>query len=150
MRPETHISKKICQIMEHLVVHHGCRSILHVGGPRDNTDATQRRQGYLDTMAKYNLPVEEGMMIYGDYSQYMDEEIEELLCRYPQAQALCCANDDMAVSAYRVCKKLGLAVGRDIAVTGYDNLGIAASMDPPLTTIGKNGYSIGYRALEEA
>lgn len=140
----------ICRIMEHLIAHHGCRSILHVGGPRDNTDAKQRRQGYLDTMAKYNLSVEEGMMIYGDYSQYMDEEIEALLCRYPQAQALCCANDDMAVSAYRVCKKLGLVVGRDIAVTGYDNLGIAAAMDPPLTTVDQNGYAIGYRALEEA
>lgn len=140
----------ICEVMEHLITCHGYRKILHVGGPKDNTDSDQRRQGYLDTMAKYHLPVTEDMIIYGDYSQYMDEEIEVMLCRHPDAEAICCANDDMAVSAYRVCKKLGRMVGVDIAVTGYDNLGIAASMDPPLTTVEQNGYAIGCKALLEA
>ncbi|NLL80494.1 MAG: LacI family transcriptional regulator [Clostridiales bacterium] len=140
----------IRQIMEHLIVHHGYRKILYVSGPRENTDAKQRRQAYLDTMKRYGLTATDDMIIYGDFSQYIDDEVEDLLLANPDAEAICCANDDMAVSVYRVCAKLGRMVGRDIAVTGYDNLPRSSAMDPPLTTVDQNGYDIGQKAVMAA
>lgn len=140
----------IAQLMEHLITVHGYKKILHISGPLDNTDATERRNAYLDTMKKYHLPVDEGMILYGDYTEYMADEVETFLKANPDAEAICAANDGMAISAYKACKKLGLRVGKDIAITGYDDIAMAASLNPPLTTIEQNGYDMGYIALQKA
>ncbi len=41
----------------------------------------------------------------------------------------------MAVGALRVLKALGRTVPEDVAIVGYDDLGVAERADPPLTTI---------------
>ena len=46
-----------------------------------------------------------------------------------------CANDVMAETAYRECGKRGLVVGKDIAITGFDDWELAKTMNPPLTTV---------------
>ncbi len=138
------------QIMNHLIEKHHYRKILHIRGPVDNRDASERCQAYLDAMAQHGLAVSDDMILIGDYSQYLDEEVSSFLDGHPDAEAVCAANDEMASCVYRVCRRRGLVVGRDIAVTGYDNFSLASSMDPPLTTVSQNGYDIGYRALLEA
>lgn len=140
----------VMQIMNHLIEKHQYRKILHIRGPVDNRDASERCQAYLDAMKQHGLPVSDDMILIGDYSQYLDKEVSAFLDSHPDAEAVCAANDDMASCVYRVCRKRGLIVGRDIAVTGYDNFKMASSMDPPLTTVSQNGYDIGYRALMAA
>lgn len=137
-------------MMEHLITDHGYRKILYISGPRGNTDADERRKAYLDAMERHGLPVEESMILYGDYTEYIVKEVEALLDANPDAEAVCAANDSMAAGVYKVCQKRGLRVGRDIAVTGYDNTGMSASMMPPLSTVEQNGYDMGYMALVKA
>lgn len=137
-------------IMEHLVSDHGYRNIVYLSGPKNNTDAFERRKAYLDVMKKYQIPVVDSMVEYGDYSEFVEEQVEKLLDSNPKTEAIVCANDEMALAAYKVCKKRGLVVGRDIAITGYDDFSKAQTMEPPLTTAEQNGYDMGYRALMEA
>ena len=138
------------QIMEHMIIDHGYHNILHLSGPLNNCDATERRQAYLDAMAKHHLPVTEQMIIYGDYSTDVDHLVEKLLDDNPEAEAIVSANDEMTVSIYRVCKKRGLVVGKDLAVTGYDDADMARKMDPPLTTANQDGVDMGFLALKQA
>lgn len=138
------------QLMEHLITGHGYRRILHISGPLDNTDAMERRKAYLDMMKKYHLPVTEDMILYGDYTEYMSDAIEEFLRKHPDAEAVCAANDGMAIGTYKACKKLGKQVGRELAVVGYDDIFMASSLNPPLTTVEQNGYDMGYLALQKA
>lgn len=140
----------VVQLMEHLIAVHGYRKILHISGPVDNTDAAERRKAYLDTMKKYQLPVDNSMILYGDYTEYMTDAVEEFLKAHPDAEAVCAANDGMAVSAYKACQRLGLQVGRDIAIVGYDDISMAAGLNPPLTTVEQNGYDMGYLAMQKA
>ena len=156
-RQGTHVSsfisdnyQGICQLMEHLIRAHGCKKILHISGPRTNLDAEERKRAYLDTMRRFALPVSEDMILTGDYSQYITDEVAAFLERHPDADAVCAANDAMAVSVYKACARKGLRIGRDIAVTGYDNSDMASSLEPSLTTVEQNGYDMGYMALEEA
>lgn len=137
-------------MMEHLITAHGYRRILYISGPKGNTDADERRRAYLDAMKRHALPVEESMILYGDYTEYIVKEVEALLEANPDAEAVCAANDSMALSVYKACHKRGLLPGRDIAVTGYDNTGMAASLMPPLSTVDQNGYDMGYMALVKA
>lgn len=62
-------------------------------------------------------------------------------------EAMICANDNMADTAYKECLKRGLTVGRDIAITGYDDWELAGIMDPPLTTVLQNANDMGYMAV---
>lgn len=137
-------------IVEHLIVDHKYKKILYLSGPTGNTDATERREAYLQVMEKHGLPVVDTMIAYGDYSEYVDDEVSTLLNAHPDAQAIVCANDEMAIGVYRECERRRIVVGSDIAVTGYDDFFKAPSMSPPLTTAEQNGFDMGYRALFEA
>ena len=46
-----------------------------------------------------------------------------------------CLNDYTAIGACRAVRSAGLVVGRDILVTGYDDIPYGAVLDVPLTTI---------------
>ena len=62
--------------MEHLIQEHNCQKILFVAGPAQNTDANERKNTYLEMMAKYHLPVKPKMIAQGDYSEFVDKQIE--------------------------------------------------------------------------
>lgn len=49
--------------------------------------------------------------------------------------ALVCASDGLAYFAYSVLGEAGLAVPKDVAVTGGGDLPLAPQLDPPLTTV---------------
>ena len=137
----------MCSVVEHLITEHHCERILFMAGPAGNTDAEERKQAYLDVMKKYSLPVTPQMIGQGNYSEFVDAEVEKLLDNNYRPQAIVFANDDMASSGYKVCKKRGIVVGRDILFTGYDDCEVAADMAPPLTTVAQDGALMGREAV---
>lgn len=138
------------QMVEHLVKGHGYRNFTYLSGPKDITDADQRRRAFHDVMEKYHLPHEENRVEYGDFSTCVEKEVIRLLEDYPHMEAMVCANDLMADTAYRVFAQRGIEAGRDIAVTGYDGWKYAKIMNPPLTTVSQNTHDMGCMALAEA
>lgn len=134
-------------VVEHLVRDHGYREFTFLAGPEGNTDAAERKAAFLDVLEKYQVPFDESRIEYGDYSACVEPQINRLLDRFPQMEAMVCANDVMADTVYRECEKRGLMVGRDIAVTGYDDWEVAKAMNPPLTTVLQNAYDMGYMAV---
>ena len=135
---------------EHLIQEHGLSNILFLTGPAGNCDSEERLQGYLSAMRDYSLPVESCMIGHGDYSENVDGVVEALLDANPGAQAIVSANDEMAIAIYRVCEARGLVVGRDIAVTGFDNAEVSEYMQPRLTTIEQNYDRLSKKAVETA
>lgn len=136
-------------MITHLIEVHGCRKILFMRGPKRNVDAVERLQGYLDAMRDHNLTVANFMIGEGDFSSYVDGEVERLLDANPDAQAFAFANDEMAYSCYRVCEKRGIRIGTDLKVTGFDGGEFTEKMIPPLTSVFQDAYGIGCRAVED-
>lgn len=136
-------------VIVHLATEHGCKKILFMRGPRRNTDAAERFQGYLDAMDDCDLPVDDSMIGEGDFSCYVDEEVERVLDANPDADAFAFSNDEMASSCYRVCEKRGLRIGIDLKITGYDGGEFSDRMIPPLTTVFQDAYGMGYQAVED-
>jgi LacI family transcriptional regulator len=62
--------------------------------------------------------------------------------------AMICTTDRMAVGAMRAIESAGLKVGRDIAVTGHDNIPASLFTDPPLTTMELPMREVGRRLAE--
>lgn len=137
-----------CECIEHLISAHGYTKIGFVSGPNGHYDARARLRAYLDTMARHNLPVDDSMIAYGDFYEYVDELVAAMLNHNEGLQAIAFANDEMAKAGYRECAKRGLVVGRDIAITGFDDLSFCHTMDPSLTTVSQEAYKIGRIAVE--
>jgi LacI family transcriptional regulator len=49
----------------------------------------------------------------------------------------------MALGAIRAAQEMGLIIGKDIAVTGFDDTPMAEISNPPLTTVHQPVYKIG-------
>jgi LacI family transcriptional regulator len=60
--------------------------------------------------------------------------------------AVLCMNDILAYGALLAASELGLAVPRDLSVTGFDDLDFAASLSPALTTVRIPAEAIGSTA----
>ncbi|MEM6825574.1 MAG: substrate-binding domain-containing protein, partial [Pseudomonadota bacterium] len=60
-----------------------------------------------------------------------------------QYDALVCVSDPVAFGVLSGCRRLGLDVPRDIAVTGFGNFEIASVSEPRITTVDVNARAIG-------
>lgn len=136
-------------LAEHLVRDHGYRRIAYLAGPRGNTDADERLRAVEDVMVKYGVPFGADQIEYGDYSSCVARQVNALLTRVPETQALICANDMMAATAYRECENRGYIVGQDIAITGFDDIAMASLLTPPLTTVRQSAYHMGMMAMQK-
>ena len=139
---------KLC--IEHLVVDHGYQKIAYLSGPKGNRDAKERLNAYLDVMKEHHLPVTKDMISYGNYSDVVDSAVEFLLDHNEGLEAIAFANDSMAKAGYRVCGTRNLLVGHDIAITGFDDVDAAKTMEPPLTSVSHNSFLFSYQALQKA
>ena len=69
--------------------------------------------------------------------------MRELLASHPDLDAVFAASDKMAAGALRVLVESGRSVPADVAVVGFDDLGIAEQTEPPLTTIHQSIQALG-------
>lgn len=136
--------------VRHLVEDHGYRKIAFVGGPKRNFDSNRRMAAYKDVLKEHGIPVEESLIIHGNYTEHMDAEVEELLDKNPGIEAIVFANDNMAKAGYRVCAARDLVVGYDIAITGFDDGDIAKSLEPALSSVAHSSFLFSYRAVQAA
>ncbi len=140
----------ISDCVEHLITEHGLKDILFITGPGGNCDSEERLRGYLETMEKHGLEVRDSMIGHGDFSENIDDVVEKLLNANPGAEAIVSANDEMAFAIYRVCEERGITVGKDIAVTGFDDAEMSRYLKPPLTTCRQDYDVLSRRAVEKA
>jgi DNA-binding LacI/PurR family transcriptional regulator len=63
------------------------------------------------------------------------EAMRAFISRRPAFDAVFAASDVIAISAIRAITAAGLRVPDDVAVVGYDDISLASSTNPPLTTV---------------
>lgn len=136
--------------VRHLVEDHGYRKIAFVAGPKRNYDSNRRLAAYRDVLCEHGIPIEESMIVYGNYTDAVETEVEYLLDHHPGLEAIVFANDNMAKAGYRVCAARDLVVGHDIAITGFDDGDIAKVLEPSLTSVAHSSFLFSYRAVQLA
>lgn len=134
----------------HLIDEHKCSKIGFVSGPVDtNQDARERLDVYKKTMASRGLEASDDWVAYGNFSEFSEEIVEELVKRHPDIEAIAFANDQMAIGGYNALEHMGLKPGRDVLVTGFDNSPVAMLLEPHLTTVKADTKELAYRAVME-
>ena len=138
------------ECMRHLIEECGYKQIAFIGGPKSSISAREREDIYLEEMHAHGLDTPESLLTHGEFSGECGDEIDKLIDNNPGLEAIVCSCDLIAHSVYRVMRKRRLSVGRDIAVTGFDDLSISAHLNPPLSTVHMTGYDLGSMAAREA
>ncbi|WP_223884373.1 LacI family DNA-binding transcriptional regulator [Micromonospora craniellae] len=121
--------------VEHLVAA-GCRRIATITGPQDTSGGVDRLQGYTDALTAHGLTVEPTRIQHGDWSRESGAAaMRTLLQQTPDLDAVFAASDMMAAATLPVLREAGRDVPGDVRVVGFDDSGLAATLDPPLTTV---------------
>ena len=134
----------------HLIEAHGCRNLVTIAGPENNTDADERLRGIRDAMAAHGLELDDSRIEHSDYSAMVEDQTRRLFERHPDLDAILCGNDLMAETACRICERYGKKPGEDVLITGFDDDEISTNVSPTLTTIRQNSVQIGRRAVDLA
>ncbi|MDD6824764.1 MAG: diguanylate cyclase [Oscillospiraceae bacterium] len=134
--------------INHLIHKHNCRRLAFVSGSKFNTDAIERLEVYRNTLLENNLPIDHNLIVYGDFSEYSDDVVRDLIKNNPDIDAICFANDEMAKGGYRVLKNSEYIIGKNISVIGFDNSSTAYSIYPMLTTVNADNFELGYDSVK--
>lgn len=141
----------IKDIINHLIKHHGKRNIAFVSGPKSNADAEERLNYYKEALEENCIAFDPSLVAYGKFSEYCSDLVGELLDENKgRIDAVCFANDMMCKGGYKAIEERGLVIGKDIAVTGYDDSEVASGLKPMLTTVRADASLVGYNAVYEA
>jgi LacI family transcriptional regulator len=122
------------QLVRHLIQQSGRRRIAHITGIIQIADAQDRLEGYRRALEEAGLPYDERLVYEGTFTRQAGYEgVKTLLHLEPDA--IFAASDASAVGAIRAINEAGLRVPEDIAVVGFDDVDIAQSATPRITTM---------------
>jgi len=122
----------------------GHRAIGFIGGLDSTTVGLRRNQGYRQGLSDLGLPFARDYVEYGDFSQQSGfEAARKILSRKNRPTAIFACNDMMAIGCIEYAKQLGMAVPRDLAVVGADDIALGSYFEPKLTTLRQPMFDIG-------
>ena len=101
-----------------------------------NERAAGRLEGVRQALAARGMALGPGRLVEKPYTLMAGREgLREVLRGTPRPTAVICGNDVLAIGALAECNAQGLAVPREISLTGFDDLEMAAVVTPALTTV---------------
>jgi LacI family transcriptional regulator len=129
----------------------GHRRIAFIAGAARNVDAEERRRGYRAALKAARVERHPSMEIDGDFTEAGGYRAARALIGLPaelRPTAIFAANDSMAIGALSALRAARIAVPKDIAVVGFDDIPIAQYTSPPLTSVHVPIIELGERATK--
>lgn len=131
------------------VLEAGHRDLGIIEGPARLWTGEQRVAGYREAIAAAGLNPDAPQAAVGDYSELSGYAAAARLLRPDQKRrptAILCCNDLMALGVFRYCLEHGIRIPADVSVTGFDDIPLAAFLDPSLTTVAQPAREMGSAA----
>ena len=140
----------MCECVEHIIVEHRRNFIVYVSGNPREYDFKERLRAFKDTMNAHSLDFADDQIVICDSPETDERRINAIFDDFPYVDAIVCSCDRYARMVYRACNKRGITVGREVAVTGFDDVGMSHAMTPELTGVMYDSYKFGADALRRA
>nr|WP_320144906.1 LacI family DNA-binding transcriptional regulator [uncultured Cohaesibacter sp.] len=128
----------------------GHRRIAFITGEPWMDAARLRREGFEQALADAGLQLDPELIVEGNFLASGGRSATlQLMNRSNPPEAIFCSNDLTAVGCYEALKELGLKIGIDVGVMGYDDQEIAQHLHPTLTTVLLPHAEMGQLATEQ-
>jgi len=120
-----------------------------ITGPRRHYTGRERLDGYIEALRDAQLPVDDALILEGDFKQQSGYVlVEEFLRLRPRPTAILVANNLMTIGALLRLKETNVRIPDEMSVIGFDDMEWAPILTPPLTTIAQPGYNLGSAAAQ--
>ena len=131
---------------EHLVAL-GHRRVAFIGPSADVHSFRMRERGFARAVRAAGLTLESELVrrapatVTGGHTA-----MRALLALPTPPTAVFCANDLLALGAYKACGQAGVQIPRDVSIVGCDDIEFAQLVTPELTTVAVPARELGARA----
>jgi LacI family transcriptional regulator len=127
----------------------GHKRIAMINGPLALTTARDRLAGYEEAAREANLPVDNRLIVHTDFKHSGGyDAMRQLLLSPEPPTAVFAASNLLTLGALQAIHELRLAIPKDIAIVGFDEMPWAMSLRPPLTTVAQPAFDVGRTAAE--
>jgi LacI family transcriptional regulator len=122
----------------------GHQRVGFITGSSDFTFVHYQIEGFRQAMAACTLPIDESLIVEANLTQRGGYgAAQTLLSQGDPPTAIMSSNDLMALGAISAAQDHGLDVGRDIAIAGFDDIPLADTSHPTLTTVHQPARRLG-------
>lgn len=124
------------RLTRHLI-ENGRRRLVHLGGPGDVSAAVLRAKGFVQAIDEAGARVEFAAAEQISFNSSLAAARARSILTNPDGppDAIVCGSDLIASGVLLAARELGISVPGDLAVTGFDDLELAAHTAPPLTSV---------------
>jgi LacI family transcriptional regulator len=132
--------------VEHLI-RLGHRRIATITGPLSMASGEDRLAGYYQALEAHRIPAQKALIVEGDFSEGSGTMgMQRLFSASPTA--VFAASDTMAIGALKALREADLRVPEDVALVGFDDIPVAAALEPALTTVRQPIERLGSMAAD--
>ena len=130
------------------LIQQGHRKIGMLANKNFSRSQVRRVRGYEKALTENGIPYDEALIVgatptlEGGYNA-----LQQLLREQPEITAVFTYNDLMGIGAIRAAHDLGKQVPQDLAVVGFDNIGLSSIFIPSLSSVDVDKYEIGQHAM---
>lgn len=126
----------------------GHTAIALINGNLETSAASEREAGYREALRRAGIEVDERRLSSGAwFIEDAEQRVDRLLQQQVPVTAIFGANNFMAIGALRALRRHGLRVPQDVALVSFDDVELAAEIDPFLTVMAQPAYSMGTLAM---
>jgi len=128
------------------LIQSGCKRIAFYSSPVHLEISKNRKNGYLDALRKYNIPVDPSLIKVCDTRENAIIITPEILDRPDRPDGFFAINDESAAGILYAAKLAKLRIPEDVSICGFSDGELAKACDPMLTTVEQHGYEMGKHA----
>ena len=132
------------------LIEQGYEHIAHISGPTSWLVADQRKKAWEAALRDAGRPVEARAFAQGDWSpQSGHNGLRQLMQQYPEMDAIFAANDHTAIGVLQLAQQLEIRIPEDLGVMGFDDIRMARSFTPALSTVHQDFREYGVRGVQK-
>jgi LacI family transcriptional regulator len=118
-----------------------------ITGPLHLTNAKERLDGFKRAVRKSGLRLGPEYIQETTFDKQGGHSKALVLLRLvPRPTAIFAGNDMIALGALLAIRELGLRCPEDVSLMGFDDLDLAETTDPSLSSVSQSGYQLGSTA----
>lgn len=140
--------KAAYEVTEHLI-NLGHKHIAFFSGEEGHGSSTERLEGYKSALRDHAIPVNEKLILPGEYSyESGDQRARELLSSDTKVTAIFGCNDEIAAGALHAARLLNIGVPADLSIAGFEDSPYSRQAWPKITTAQQSNSSISHSAAD--
>lgn len=132
------------------LIRKGHKKIGIISTNSDAMSSIYREKGYLRALEEHNIPICQDY-IYRDSYDYENgkKAVQKFMALKEPPTAVFAVSDILAAAAIKTTIEMGLTVGKDLAILGFDNIALSEMFIPTISTVSQPCREMGMFTIEK-